>query len=83
MWKRIGFTRYASEYWLLGKIIVERLSKSKEKNVETAADPAGQAQNLVSISGSESVGPLLNQYEQTSMQQVNVLISDFQKVCIL
>ena len=82
MWKRVGFTRHASEYWLLGKLMVERLSKSSEEDVEAAADLAGQVQSFASISGTDSVGPLLNQYDQTSMQQVNMLISDFQKICI-
>lgn len=82
MWKRIGFTRHASEYWLLGKFMVGRLSQSPEEDVEAAAGPAGQVQSPMSIPGTESVGSLLNQYDQTSMQQVNVLISDFQKVCI-
>jgi hypothetical protein len=72
--------RHASEYWLLANFMVERLSKSKEEDVETVVDPAGEAQSPVSISATNSVGPLLDQYDQTSMQQVNVLISDFQKV---
>jgi hypothetical protein len=81
MWKRIGFTRHASEYWLLGKFMVGRLSKSNE-HVDGVVGVAGPVQSLASISGTESVSPLLEQYDQTSMQQINVLISDFQKVYI-
>ena len=82
MWKRVGFSRHASEYWFLGKLMVERLLKATEGDIEGVAglDPA--VESLGSISGTESVGPLLNQYDQTSMQQVNMLISDFQKFCI-
>jgi hypothetical protein len=81
MWKRVGFTRHASEYWLLGKFMVERLSKSKDDR-ETVGGSTGRVQSVVSISGVESGGLLLDLYDQTSMQQVNSLISDFQKVCI-
>ena len=83
MWKRIGFTRYASEYWLLGKFMVERLSDGNEGNVETVEDAAGRVQTGASSSDTYSAGQLLSQYDQTSMEQVNVLITDFQKVSIL
>lgn len=82
MWKRIGFTRHASEYWLLAKLMVERLSKSNEENMEAVAVSAGLAQSPASASGTDSIGPLLNQYDQTSMEQVNILIADLQRVCI-
>ena len=83
MWKRIGFTRYASEYWLLGKFMVERLSNRNEDDVATVEDPVGQVQSQAGFSGPDSAGQLLSQYDQTSMEQVNVLITDFQKVSIL
>lgn len=83
MWKRVGFIRYADEYWLLSKLMVDRLLKTFEgANHDAIVDPASQGQRPVNISGPESVSPLLNQYDQTSMQQINALISDFQKVCI-
>ncbi|KAK4949702.1 hypothetical protein LTR10_011543 [Elasticomyces elasticus] len=82
MWRRVGFTRHASEYWLLAKLMVDRLSRSQDENDEPAAVSTGLVAKPVSVSSTESVGPLLKQYDQTSMQQVNMLISEFQKVCI-
>ena len=61
--------------------MVERLAKTNE-NSETIDPSSGRTQRLISVSSIESGGPLLNQYDETSMQQVNSLISDFQKVCL-
>ncbi|KAL2401661.1 Transcription factor verF [Exophiala dermatitidis] len=80
MWKRAGFTRYASEYWLLGKYMVDRLSKPAKKVFGAGTDPDNQVQSP--ISAPELVSPLLSQYDETSMQQVNMLISEFRNVNI-
>lgn len=68
MWQRVGFCRHAGDFWLLAKIKVDRLS---------AADAA---QNGSATRAVEDTDPILNKYDQTSMRQVNDLISEFQKV---
>lgn len=68
LWTRMGFCRYAPEYWLLAQLMADRLSF------------LGTAQQVNELEPLE-VGPLdpiLNQYDQTSMRQVNDLIMGFQ-----
>lgn len=84
MWKRVGFIRYSPEYWLLGSLLIERISatitaaQEQSRNKDTFSGAffedrtGGQAQT-------KSVEPILNKYDQTSMRQVNDLITDFQK----
>ncbi|EXJ57776.1 uncharacterized protein A1O5_12334 [Cladophialophora psammophila CBS 110553] len=79
MWRRVGFMRHANEYWYLANLMVQRLSMPPLTDPsESAVEASGQAQSPLSASGNESVGPLLEKYDETSMQQVNTLISDFQ-----
>ncbi len=75
MWKRIGFVRYCSEYWLLAKLITERISAGT-----WMSDGFNQAGNELHRQG-DSV-TVLDKYDETSMQQVNDLISQFQQVII-
>lgn len=77
MWKRIGFMRHAPEYWLLADLIVQHLSAPAEDEIEMIAS-AMSAQRPPSKTGNNSINPLLNKVDETSMQQVNMLISDFQ-----
>ncbi len=73
MWKRVGFSRFADEYWLLARLIVVKMKtavQNKHKRQSAADDSDGPA----------DLG--LNEYDETSMQQVNDLISDFQQILI-
>ena len=77
MWQRIGFMRFASEYWLLARLIVQRISDiAHENELPSTADyvkaPFEEA--------NEPSPTLLERYDETSMRQVNDLIADFQKV---
>ncbi|KAK3986037.1 hypothetical protein QBC44DRAFT_144418 [Cladorrhinum sp. PSN332] len=81
MWKRMGFVRYSAEYWLLGSLLANRLSSSI-----TRPDPYDQAASPPNLPGlqavpgkAKSAEPILEKYDQTSMRQVNDLITDFQK----
>lgn len=65
MWKRIGFSRYAYEYWTLAKLIVDRIAATAYMDDDDAS-PAS----------------LLPRYDDTSMKQVNDLITEFQKIGI-
>ncbi|KAL2133004.1 hypothetical protein VTI74DRAFT_3042 [Chaetomium olivicolor] len=79
MWKRIGFARYSPEYWLLGSLLTDRLAAT----TVTAGDASGSGSSFQTSSSARgkarSVEPILEKYDQTSMRQVNDLITDFQK----
>lgn len=84
MWKRVGFVRFSPEYWLLGSLLTDRLSAT------TVTPPSDQPSASGNLSGlfqtpsntrgkARSAEPILEKYDQTSMRQVNDLITDFQK----
>lgn len=68
MWKRVGFCRYCPEYWLLASYMVDRLSILGTTHQICSPESLGGGY-LESI---------LNDYDQTSMRQVNDLIVGFQ-----
>lgn len=81
MWKRVGFLRYSMEYWSLANLILDRISTSgiNEQDSGVALDAGlsrGEALH------NESPSPILDKYDQTSMLQVNSLISTFQEARI-
>ena len=79
MWQRIGFTRFASEYWLLAKLIVERITNQARRGQDGLMTNA----NLTTTRDrEESPTSILDKYDETSMQQVNDLIADFQRVAL-
>lgn len=73
LWKRVGFMRHSAEYWLLAKLLVDRLASSDGSM--SSSDPA-------MIDGGATHEPILTRYDQTSMLQVNDLITGFQNVHI-
>ncbi|GAB1309874.1 Zinc finger protein klf1 [Madurella fahalii] len=84
MWKRVGFVRFSSEFWLLGSLLTDRISSttiaSPYHHPSGDSSPRGAFQDSPSARGkARSVEPILNKYDQTSMRQVNDLINDFQK----
>jgi hypothetical protein len=83
MWKRIGFVRFSPEYWLLGSLIADRLSATTGASSEPSSVPGGSQGGIQPSSGARgkarSAEPILGKYDQTSMRQVNDLITDFQK----
>jgi hypothetical protein len=81
MWQRIGFMRFASEYWLLAKLIVERINQNTRQNDHASMGTGDDsAAPFPEIDGSPPT--LLENYDETSMRQVNALIADFQKVVL-
>lgn len=86
MWKRVGFVRFSPEYWLLGSLLTDRLSAA---TTTASAQGAGSGDGTA-MAGTQtpsadpgkpkSVEPILEKYDQTSMRQVNDLITDFQKL---
>lgn len=74
MWKRVGFMRFAPEFWLLTNVVVDRIIAANR--LPPSFDQA------VADGSTESTDPILRKYDQTSMRQVNDLITEFQKVQI-
>jgi hypothetical protein len=85
MWKRIGFVRFSAEYWLLGSLLTDRLSgttTTSQDQASTHGSPPGAPTSSTAQGKTRSAEPILEKYDQTSMRQVNDLISDFQKFSI-
>ncbi|KAK4672148.1 hypothetical protein QC763_100300 [Podospora pseudopauciseta] len=83
LWKRIGFVRFSAEYWLLGSLLTNRLSatisKPMARHPHMGASPPEQYGDQGVVTKPARVEPILDKYDQTSMRQVNDLITDFQK----
>jgi hypothetical protein len=75
MWKRLGFSRYCSEYWLLANLLVDKISaailQQQQASRPDNMDSSGELYNP------RIVEPVLDKYDQTSMRQVNDLITNF------
>jgi hypothetical protein len=87
MWKRMGFIRFAPEYWLLGILLTDRISATTtqaQDKIHDGVDANGTPLQNPAIAGSsvqaKPVEPILEKYDQTSMRQVNDLITDFQRL---
>lgn len=68
MWTRMGFCRYAPEYWLLAQLMADRLAMLGTSQQVNELEPLEEG----------PLDPILNKYDQTSMRQVNDLIMGFQ-----
>ena len=79
MWKRVGFSRFADEYWLLARLITEKMKAAAEQ-VELFGNPG--VDSLAPTEVPDDDEAILSSYDETSMQQVNNLISDVQKILI-
>lgn len=71
--------RHASEFWLLANLIMDRISATDPQEQEQQSNPGNEE---VKRAADEPPEPILHEYDQTSMQQVNDLISIFQEVHI-
>ncbi|RFU34098.1 hypothetical protein B7463_g2207, partial [Scytalidium lignicola] len=70
MWKRVGFCRFSPEFWLLGRLMIDRLSAieaSGSENVDTCWE-----ESLASLSDEPS-DPILN--NQTCEVDHNTMVS--------
>lgn len=68
MWKRVGFCRFCPEYWLLANLMAERLG---------TLGALQQGSEMTALDNGP-LDPILDEYDQTSMRQVNDLIMGFQ-----
>ncbi|PKS08387.1 hypothetical protein jhhlp_005331 [Lomentospora prolificans] len=78
-WRRIGFCRHAHDYWLLASVIIDKLTSPV---CDMTVNPASSPESDTGQSPPRENTTILTQYDQTSMQQVNELIADFQKIQI-
>ena len=76
---RIGFSRNAAEFWLLGSLIMDRISAT---NIHDQRTQSCQGRMETQLTADGPPEPILHEYDQTSMRQVNDLISIFQQVHI-
>ncbi len=75
-WKRVGFMRYSPEYWLLARLMVDRLEQQEGQNeLDLITNNFDDQQALEG-------GHAFVDFDQTSMRQVNDLISELKKVDI-
>ena len=75
MWERYGFWKYCFEYWLFANLVVGSISNLYDSPINDQAETGqGDSEYL----SDDFVDPILNKYDQTSMRQVNDLISSFQ-----
>lgn len=85
MWKRVGFFRHSPDYWLLASLKVDRLCSSDCVPSKSHDAWMGQTDEELYDDDDDDDGlsdPILNKYDETSMRQVNELISEFQQVQI-
>ncbi|KAK3495815.1 hypothetical protein B0T13DRAFT_530519 [Neurospora crassa] len=84
MWKRIGFIRCSAEYWLLGSLLTDRIARKTSggvrENQGKGSSPDSYPDELTGSGKGKSNDPILIKYDQTSMRQVNELISNFKKI---
>lgn len=75
MWKRIGFSRHCAEYWLLAMLLVARILAALSQQHELGGLGTDDANS--ELCHARLVEPVLDKYDQTSMRQVNELITNF------
>lgn len=74
MWKRIGFMRHAYEFWLLADLIIQRMVLKSMP--ESGLGPGQSYCEAI-------VHPVLPNYDQNNMQQMNELIVSFEDARIV
>lgn len=81
MWKRVGFMRHAAEYWLLASLLLDRICRIEHPQ-HADEKPLPSSSEIQEAKPEQTLHPLLKKYDETSMQQVNDLIADFQRTSI-
>ncbi|CAK7226337.1 hypothetical protein SBRCBS47491_006196 [Sporothrix bragantina] len=82
MWRRTGFMRHSPEYWLLAHLVIDRLSSQQQeaanRNLYTSMHHTG-----MHAFDNTARDPILAKYDETSMRQVNDLISQLRNVQLM
>jgi hypothetical protein len=71
MWKRDGFMRHSTDFWLLARVMLDRLERMLNDMPENEG-----------ISVETNYMPNSLKVDQTSMQQVNELILEFYSISL-
>lgn len=80
-WQRVGFMRHSPEYWLLARLLVDR--QEYQDSLEDDASSGEVPDFSAALAGETTLSsPSLSKFDQTSMRQVNDVISEFDKVHI-
>jgi hypothetical protein len=72
MWKREGIMKHAQEYWLLARIMLERKASSQQER------EVGDGRSNFNSELHDDVLPEQEKYDETSMSQLNALLTSFQ-----
>ena len=75
MWRRIGFMQHSHEFWLLANLITERLVHDRVSRSEHLE----QGRNDLGV----DIDPVLSEFDQNNMRQVNELIVSFENTRIM
>ncbi|KAF3046863.1 hypothetical protein E8E12_003778 [Didymella heteroderae] len=75
MWRRVGFTRHAHEFWLLANLLTQRM----DHNLVRRSDHLEQGPHDRGV----DMDPVLSEFDQNNMQQVNELIASFENARIM
>ncbi|CAK7234542.1 hypothetical protein SEUCBS140593_008978 [Sporothrix eucalyptigena] len=78
MWRRTGFMRHSPEYWLLAHLVIDRLSAQQPKHLHMGMHHTG-----MHVADNTARDPILAKYDETSMRQVNDLISQLRNVQLM
>lgn len=81
MWRRIGFVKHASEYWLLASLLLDRMCIAERHSLVEIDQPSSSKSHFTSPQ-EQILHAVLHRYDETSMQQVNDLIADFQRTSL-
>jgi hypothetical protein len=74
MWKRVGFMQHADEFCLLAVLMKDRIVlKSAQQRQEVSLDSSTRDHGRI-------VDPVLNEYDQNTMRQINDLITSFETI---
>lgn len=75
-WKRIGFFRNAPEYWLLARVMLERVEAARQRiEANEVFFGSGDARD-------SGIPPTLAKFDETSMAQLRNFITSFQELSI-
>ncbi|KAH7093536.1 zinc finger, C2H2 type domain-containing protein [Paraphoma chrysanthemicola] len=74
MWRRVGFMQHADEFRLLAVLLKERIMLKSVQQLPafSAATENGDRGRIID--------PVLNEYDQNSMRQINDLIASFENI---
>ncbi|KAH7082757.1 hypothetical protein BKA63DRAFT_137457 [Paraphoma chrysanthemicola] len=74
MWRRVGFMQHADEFRLLAVLLKERIMLKSAQQLPALSAETGNGDR------GRIIDPVLNEYDQNSMRQINDLIASFEHI---